>query len=118
MQKWHAISSRKTILTAMALFVAAPLAGLAQTSRRDAVVILVLDRSGSMNWVMGNGQTACGVMRQSALDFLNNFVVGQDAVGLVAFDMNVYSSPATTDFINVLTPQINQLTCGGGTGTA
>jgi hypothetical protein len=87
----------------------------AQTSRREVNVILTLDRSGSMAGV-------CGIMKNDAKSFVNMFVNGRDALGLVTF-----MGSANTDFawsLNFKTgaqnipDTIDQLQCGGNTGSA
>jgi hypothetical protein len=88
----------------------------AQAARRDAVVMLVLDRSSSMNYAF-QGTTACAVMKTDAAAFVGNFALGRDAVGLVVFGESTYYVAPTTAFGNLSTliPQIN---CGGNTATA
>jgi Flp pilus assembly protein TadG len=92
-------------------------------SRRDVVVMMVLDRSGSM-------QTAgvCGNMRTSAKIFTGQFAAGRDMIGLVSFSDNVTIHHApSTDFQTQLgytnssgsgTGAIDTITCSGGTSTA
>ena len=62
-------------------------------SRRDVVVMLVLDRSGSMS-----NAHACGTMISAAKLFTGQFAEGRDRIGLVSFSDNVYlhSAPSTT----------------------
>lgn len=92
-------------------------------SRRDVVVMMVLDRSGSM-------QTggACGTMVTAAKLFTGQFAAGRDQIGLVSFSDNVYiHSAPTTSFQTVLgysndlgsgTGDLDDIVCGGGTSTA
>ncbi len=90
-------------------------------SRRDVVVMMVLDRSGSMGGV-------CGTMVTAAKIFTGGFAAGRDMVGLVSFsdDVTLHASP-TTNFQTVLgysnssgsgTGILDTITCAGGTGTA
>src|SRR6267378_166060 len=51
-----------------------------QASRRDVNLILVLDRSGSMQ-VAG----VCGTMANSAISFVDKFTEGRDQLGLITF---------------------------------
>ncbi len=92
-------------------------------SRRDVVVMMVLDRSGSMN-----NAGACAAMISAGKTFTGQFAAGRDQIGLVSFSDNVYlhSSP-TTSFQTVLGYQNNSgsgagaldtIVCGGGTSTA
>lgn len=89
-------------------------------SRRDVVVMMVLDRSGSMAGV-------CGSMIAAAKLFTGQFAAGRDLIGLVSFNdgTTLHSSPAT-NFQSVLgytnttsgTGILDTLSCNGGTGTA
>jgi Mg-chelatase subunit ChlD len=95
-------------------------------SRRDVVIMMVLDRSGSM------GGT-CGTMKSAAKEFVGKFANGRDRIGLLSFSDNINTiiSP-TTDFRAQLgyttidpsgsvvsgTGAIDSITCAGGTNTA
>lgn len=85
-----------------------------QASRRDVNVVMVLDRSGSM-------QTSgvCETMKGSAQSFVNKFSNGRDRLGLITFKGNANVDFATTltfkpDLIN----EITTLQCSGDTGSA
>ena len=56
------------------------IAASSQAGRRDVVMMLVLDRSSSMNYVF-QGTTACAIMVTDATQFLNYFAPGRDMVG-------------------------------------
>ncbi len=92
--------------------------GTGQATRRDANVMLVLDRSNSMN----NSAGSCGVLVASAQNFVNNFVDGRDQLGLVTFQTssNVDYTPRLT--FKSSNPSLNTtlgtLICGGDTSTA
>ncbi len=97
------------------------LSATGNASRRDVVVMMVLDRSGSMGG-------ACSSMITAAKLFTGQFAAGRDQIGLVSFSDNVYihSSP-TTSFQTVLgyknnlgsaTGAIDSIVCNGGTSTA
>lgn len=108
-----------------------------QASRKDVAAMLVLDRSGSMcsiNGVQG-GQpcgkgsgTACDNMITAAKIFTGSFAAGRDEIGMVTFSDGTYLDLApTTDFQSKLgytndsgsgTGYIDNIQCGGGTGTA
>ena len=98
------------------------IAASSQAGRRDVVMMLVLDRSSSMNYVF-QGTTACAVMVTDATQFLNYFAPGRDMVGLVVFGSSVYTYPPTATFTtadangNTLASLIGQITCGGNTNT-
>ena len=94
-------------------------------ARRDVVIVLVLDKSGSMN-----SNSGCANMRTAAKLFTGQFAAGRDRVGLVAFsdtiDTSTIRAPAT-DFQTVLgytngsgsgSGLIDGITCLGGTSTA
>jgi hypothetical protein len=58
----------------------------AQAARRDAKVILVLDRSSSMDRIVaGTGTTACEIMKRDAKEFMKYFAPGRDKLGLVVY---------------------------------
>jgi Flp pilus assembly protein TadG len=95
-------------------------------SRRDVVVMMVLDRSGSMN--NGTSPSACQSMVTAAKLFTGQFAAGRDQIGLVSFSDSVYvHSVPTTAFQTTLgysnysgsaAGAIDTISCGGGTGTA
>lgn len=95
-------------------------------SRRDVVVMMVLDRSGSMN--NGTVPSACQSMVTAAKLFTGQFAEGRDQIGLVSFSDNVYiHSAPTTNFQTVLgysndsgsgAGALDTIVCGGGTSTA
>ncbi len=109
-----------------------------QASRKDLVAMLVLDRSGSMcavNGVAGsqpcsksNTTSACAAMLVAAKNFTGFFAEGRDQIGLLTFSDGYYlDSKPTTNFQSLLgysnaagsgTGAIDNITCGGGTGTA
>ncbi len=97
----------------------------AQAMRRDALVVLVLDRSSSMNRaVAGTGSTACAIMKQDAVEFVKYFAQGRDMVGLVVFSSGQYTYRARTNFDtpdasgNTVTSLINSIQCMDNTASA
>lgn len=98
-------------------------AATGNASRRDAVVMMVLDRSGSMNT-----SGSCPDLIASAKLFTGQFSAGRDRIGLVTFSDGAYiASPPTTDFRTALgyndgtssgSGAIDNIVCMGGTGTA
>jgi len=98
------------------------IASSSQAGRRDVAMMLVLDRSSSMNNPF-QGTTACAVMVTDAKQFLNYFAPGRDMVGLVVFGSSVFTYPPTSTFTtadgngNTVASLINQITCQGNTNT-
>lgn len=103
---------------------------LGEASRRDVVIMLVLDRSNSMNNSNNSygGQTPCQVMVQAAKQFTGMFQQNRDRIGLVTFaeTAQVAQSPTTT-FQTVLgytnsagtsAGSLDSITCVGGTNTS
>jgi Flp pilus assembly protein TadG len=107
-----------------------------QASRKDVVAMLVLDRSGSMcsiNGVLqsqpcGKGSgTACDSMITAAKIFTGSFAEGRDTIGMLTFSDGSYLDLApATDFQSKLgytndsghsNGYIDNIQCGGGTGT-
>jgi len=93
--------------------------------RRDVLLMMVLDRSSSMNGVVaGTGQTACALMKIDAAAFVNYFAPGRDQLGLVAFGSSVFVYPSTTSFTtpdangDTIQSLIGQLTCNENTSSA
>jgi Flp pilus assembly protein TadG len=101
-------------------------------SRRDSVVMMVLDRSGSMCNPTPSPCTtdyACGAMKAAAKLFVGQFAANRDYVGLVTFNDGIYvhSAPTqsfrtvlgyTDSYGNTGTGAIDTLLCGGGTNMA
>jgi len=96
----------------------------AQAARRDALVVLVLDRSSSMNrQVTGAGRTACEIMRNDAKEFIKYFAPGRDKLGLVVFSSGVYRINPTTNFnptssSDPIVAAINSIQCKDNTASA
>jgi len=113
-------------------FGATEIGATGQASRRNVVMTLVLDRSGSMNNASNeiNGQTSCQVMVAAAKQFTGYFVPGADYIGMVSFAETVYIAQApTTNFQAVLgysnssgsgTGLLDNISnnCTGGTNTS
>jgi Flp pilus assembly protein TadG len=94
----------------------------AEAGRRDAVVMMVLDRSGSMLNPF-QGTTACAIMKQDAAQFVKYFAPGRDMLGLVIFGGSTFVYPPTTSFDqpdaqgNTVASLIGKINCGGYTDT-
>ena len=100
-------------------------------SRRDAVIMMVLDRSGSMCLGLAqpcNNTGACGPMKTAAKLFTGQFAAGRDYIGMVSFsDGTFVHSPPVQNFRAVLgytdgsttgAGAIDAIQCQGGTGTS
>jgi Flp pilus assembly protein TadG len=98
------------------------ISSLGNASRRDAVIMLVLDRSTSMTTAM------CNDMKTAARLFTGQFANGRDYIGMVSFsDGTFVHSPPVQNFRTVLgytsgtttgTGAIDTITCTGNTGSA
>jgi Flp pilus assembly protein TadG len=89
----------------------------ASASRQDVNLMMVLDRSGSMNT-----SNSCVPMVAAAQDFTKQFVDGRDQLGLIVFGGSWHDSYAPSlNFKSGGTPinnVIGTITCGGNTGSA
>jgi hypothetical protein len=97
----------------------------AQAGRRDALVVLVLDRSSSMGRdVAGTGQTACDIMKVDAKEFIKHFAVGRDMLGLVVFASGAFTYQSRANFTtadtngNTINSIIDAIACGDNTASA
>ena len=88
-----------------------------QTSRRDVVMILVIDRSSSIA-----NAGVCATMTAAAQNFTNYFANGRDTIGLVTFmdGYNLTYAPTLNFKSNTpsLSTVIGGIQCYGDTGTA
>jgi Mg-chelatase subunit ChlD len=98
-------------------FSSANLSDTGQSTRRSANVILVLDRSYSMEEA-----GVCSTLVASAQNFVNDFVDGRDTLGLVTFQSTAnYDYPLNTYFKSSspsLNTTLSGLVCTGYTTTA
>ena len=84
----------------------------AQSARRNTFVVMVLDRSGSMN-----RSGSCSVMQADAVNFVNMFQEGLDQMALVTFQTTAnldYYSASNPSFKAGMTTAINSLVCANG----
>jgi Flp pilus assembly protein TadG len=88
-----------------------------QASRRDVVMIIVIDRSSSLQ-----NAGVCGTMTAAAQNFVGYFANGRDEIGLVTFmdGYNLTYAPTLNFDSNVpsLATVIGGVQCYGDTGTA
>jgi hypothetical protein len=117
----------------------ATVAASATSTRRDSRVILVVDRSGSMNTSDGAGSTVIADVVSYSQGFVQKFTAGTDELGLVVFDGSAVvgyptvrpwdstttaasTGGANSAFMdgttNDMVHQIQRITAGSGTGMA
>jgi Flp pilus assembly protein TadG len=86
-------------------------------TRRDVNVMLILDRSGSLEQA-----GACDDVRENAVAFVNEFTPGRDQVGLLTFGGSyLLAYPPSANFASdspAVVDIIQSIRCGGSTGTA
>lgn len=96
-----------------------PVSALGQSVRRDVILTLVLDRSGSMNRAPGSspGPTAFDDLKAASLEFLNFFDNTRDQLGLVVFGTSTrLDFPPSTNFKSSISSLINaHVADNGGT---
>ena len=96
---------------------ASTVAASGQTSRRDVNMVVVLDRSNSMQLA-----GVCGTMVSAARGFIADFANGRDNIGLITFMESYKVDYAPTVNFKSNTPSLDttlsNLNCGGDTGTA
>lgn len=93
-----------------------PVRATGTATRRDVNIIMVMDRSGSMNT-----SGSCTPMKDAAKDFVSLFANGRDRIGIVTYSTSYYNAfPHTMDFMST-SPNINtvidNVTCTGGTNS-
>ena len=103
---------------------------LGQAARRDVVIMMVMDRSGSMNNVNNSygGRTPCQVMVEAAKQFTGMFQQGRDRIGLVTFaETGQVAQSPSTNFQTTLgytnsggngAGSLDSISCTGGTNTS
>lgn len=110
----------------------ATVAATGQAARRDVVLVLVIDRSSSMNHVI-NGTPVLTTLQQAATSFVSQFQSGRDRLGLVVFGGSAIVAYPATDWNNTsptgpdvnfltatpsITTSISNIAIGSNTGTA
>lgn len=79
-------------------------------SRRNVNLMIVLDRSVSMN-----SSGSCVPMVNAARDFVGKFVEDRDQVGMIAFGTDMSKTAPSTRFKGPLISEINKIKCGNST---
>jgi Mg-chelatase subunit ChlD len=94
-----------------------PVAASGKASRRDVNLMMVLDRSGSMQ-----NSGACEPMKSAARSFVARFAEARDRLGMITYSTAWhYAYPLTKNFKTqspTLDSVISTITCTGGTSTA
>ncbi len=94
-----------------------PVAALGKASRRDVNMMMVLDRSGSMQ-----SAGACEPMKSAARSFVARFAEARDRLGMITYSTAWhYAYPLTKNFKTqspTLDSVISTVICTGGTSTA
>jgi hypothetical protein len=98
-----------------------PIFASAISSRRQAYVVLVLDRSGSMGSPpLGSG--ACPTMKADSISyFVDRFIENFDTVSLITYSSTAGPNPdfaPSQQFTSGMTNKINQIQCTGATSMA
>jgi Flp pilus assembly protein TadG len=84
------------------------------SSRRDTNIILIIDRSYSMQ-IAG----VCGTMISSAKSFVNNFADGRDTLSLISYSTTANADfPPNPSFKPALNNKLDTAACNGYTNTA
>ena len=84
-----------------------------KATRRDANVMLVMDRSSSLGSGAGS---ACEALKNAAIGFVDKFGEGRDNVGLITFGTNSrVDSALSTTFKTAIDNTLTALTCNGYT---
>ena len=88
-----------------------------KASRRDVNLILVLDRSGSMN-----NSSSCEPMKAAARQFVSMFANDRDRLGMITFGLTYLRAYAPAMNFKTSSPTLDSMIagidCSGGTGTA
>lgn len=96
---------------------AVPVSASGKASRRDVNMMMVLDRSGSMQQ-----SGACEPMKSAARSFVARFAEARDRLGMITYSSTwYYAYPLTKNFKTqspTLDSVISNITCNGGTSTA
>src|ERR1035437_7013585 len=86
-----------------------------KSTRRDVNIVIVMDRSGSLN----NPPAACAPLKTAAVNFVEKFSEGRDNLGLVTFATGSRVDVALTPtFKTTVESTLNNLVCDGATNSA
>lgn len=86
-------------------------------TRRDVNIIMVMDRSGSMQ-----NTGSCTPMKEAAKDFVSLFANGRDRIGVLTYSTSYHNAfNHTMDFLSTspnINTKIDSITCAGWTNSA
>ncbi|HYP07940.1 MAG TPA: vWA domain-containing protein [Bryobacteraceae bacterium] len=82
-------------------------------ARRDVKMMLVLDRSSSLD-TSGD----CDLMKSKSSEFVGRFADGRDTIGLVVFGTNMVVIPPSQTFMNRIQDTIEDIDCGENTSAS
>jgi hypothetical protein len=89
----------------------------ASSTRRDVNVVMVVDRSGSLQ-----ASGSCAPLIAAATNFVHQFASGRDNVGLVTFASSTFVNFPISDTFQTANPNIasiiGNISCAGSTSTA
>ncbi|MBI4892041.1 MAG: VWA domain-containing protein [Acidobacteria bacterium] len=106
-----------TYFLRMAKYSNVNVAATGTASRRDVNMIIVLDRSGSMQ-----NSGSCEPMKSAARSFVSNFAEGRDRLALITFSSGMFVGYAPSKNFKSTNPTldsvISTITCTGGTSSA
>jgi Mg-chelatase subunit ChlD len=90
-----------------------------KSTRRDINIMVVMDRSGSLNTSYNGQPAACSPLKAAAVNFVDQFAETRDNVGLITFatSSNIDYAPSTT-FKTTVESYLNKVTCTGATSSA
>jgi Mg-chelatase subunit ChlD len=87
---------------------------VSKATRRDANIIIVMDRSGSLA-----NSGSCTPLKAAAVGFVDKFAEGRDYMGLITFaTSSKVDQPMATTFKTSVEGTLNSVTCVGATSTA
>jgi len=85
-----------------------------KATRRDANLMIVMDRSGSLQT-----SGACGPLKSAAVNFVDKFAEGRDNLGLITFaTSSTLDAPLSTTFKTAVESKLNAVVCANNTNTS
>lgn len=93
---------------------AATVRAVAKATRRDANIMVVVDRSGSLAT-----SGSCEPLKAAAINFVEKFAEGRDNLGLVTFATSSrVDAPISSTFKSTVETTIGEIVCTGATNSA